>query len=373
MKAEKKARLDLSDYSVEEAVAKLNEVYGQNTLIIASQAKAVELKHISTGAYALDLALAGGWPENRIIEVRGPYSSFKSTISLMSLRNFQRKYEDGYGLYIDLEKTFDRIYAEALGVDLDRLVIVNPDSGEQAIDVLNDLMKLSYPLWAILDSIAALIPSAEIDGDMSQQFMGLQARLVNRAMRVLTARLKRNMYDEDAPSTTVLCLNQLRSKIGVMFGNPETAPGGMGKEFACSILVRLSASAAKEAIIQFEEKNQGVTKMVRYGQRVDFKVLKNKCGGPQHEEGDFIFYEKPYKGYRRYSINNQEALFRYGAFHGIIELTMRGYSYGGLVAKKKSKFVEKLKANRSVAIQLYTDLLAAMKPVRKSVKIVKDK
>lgn len=371
MAKEKKARIDISDMAIDEAIDALNKKYGSNTLIIASRAKAIELRFISTGAYALDIALGGGFPENRIIEIRGPFSSFKSTLSLMSLRNFQKKYEDGYGLYIDLEKTFDRVYASNLGVDLDRLVLVNPDTGEQAIDLLNDLMKLSCPVWAIIDSIAALIPSAEVEGDMDQQFMGLQARLVNRAMRVLTARLKRNMYDEDAPPTTILALNQLRMKIGVMFGNPETTPGGMGKEFFYSTIVRLHASIAKEAIIMFEEERQGVKSIVRYGQRVDFKVLKNKCGGPQHEEGDFIFYEKPYDGYRRYTFNNAEALFHYGAFNEIIRLGPNGYSYGGLVAKKRSKFVEKLKNNRGVMAQLCSDLIKAVRPVGKTIKLLK--
>lgn len=209
---------DYSGLSATELVVALNKKYGSNTLVLASEATGIEINHIATGSHALDFALGGGFPQNRIIEIRGPFSSFKSTISLCSTRNFQRKYPDGFGVYIDVEKTFGTKYAAKLGVDLDRLILVNPDSGEQGVNVINDVMKWEVPLWIVIDSVAALVPSAELDAQMEQQLMGQHARLIARMMRVVTSRMKRNLYSAEAPSTTVLALNQLRQKIGVMFG-----------------------------------------------------------------------------------------------------------------------------------------------------------
>jgi recombination protein RecA len=366
MAKERAAGLDISGMTMEEVVEALNKKYGANTIICADDAKGAEIKFVSTGSYALDLALGGGFPENRIIEIRGPFSSFKSTISLFTVKNFLKKYPEGRAIYIDLEKSFDRIYAKRLGIDLKRVYLVNNDSGEQAVNVLDDLMQLSVPTLVVLDSIAALIPTAEIEGDFEQQHMGLQARLVNKMMRIATARLKRDMYDEDSPSMTVICLNQLRMKIGVMFGNPETSPGGEGKNFFYSTIVRLSSTPSN--LIAKEEERNGVKHSVKYGQTVTFKVQKNKCGGPQHEEGEFTFFYKDYEGNTPNTFNNAEALFHYGAFHNVITFNGR-YQYREIDAKTEKKFVEALKQDSHAQSMLYRETLTAMRPSAKGLSL----
>jgi recombination protein RecA len=360
MAKEKKAGLDMAAMDIDEVIESLNKKYGDNTIIRASEAKGAEIKFIATGPYALDFALGGGFPENRIIELYGPFSSFKSTISLYTSRNFLRKYSSGVVIYIDLEKSFDPKYAKQLGIDLQRVLLVNADSGEQAVNVLEKLMQLSVPTFVVLDSVAALIPAAEIMSEAEQQHMGLQARLVNKMMRIATARLKRNMYDDSAPSMTVLCLNQLREKIGVMFGNPETTPGGKGKDFFYSTIVRVSST--KSNIIAKDEERNGEKHSVKYGQVVTFMVRKNKCGGPQHEEGEFRYHYRDYEDNKAYTFNNIDALFHYGAFHDVIQIVQGRYTYRNISEKMEKRFKEALKKNPSVQLNLYHEILNAMRP-----------
>jgi recombination protein RecA len=365
MAKEQKAGLDIASMSMDEICEALNKKYGVNTIIRASEAKGAEIRYISTGSYALDFGLGGGFPMNRIIELRGPFSSFKSTLSLYTIKNFLRKHEEGIAIYIDLEKSFDRKYASNIGIDLDRVFIVNPDSGEQAINLLDDLMQVNKDTLVILDSVAALIPSAEIVSEAEQQHMGLQARLVNKMMRIATARLKRNLYDEEAPSMTVICLNQLRMKIGVMFGNPETTPGGEGKNFFYSTIVRVSSTPSN--LISKEETRNGVKHTVQYGQTVSFKVQKNKCGGPQHEQGEFTYYYKDYDENKANTFNNLEALFHYGAFNNVIEFdSSRGYVFTNIAAKKEGHFIKLLRKNPSAQIDLYNRIIAAVRPKDKA-------
>lgn len=356
----KSPRLNLYDIPFDEALKLLNKRYGANTVVVASQAAAANIvSRIPTGIYALDFALGGGWPEGRIIEIHGPFSSFKSTSSLAGIAAFQKKHEDGYGVYIDLERTFDTIHAAKVGVDLDRLLVVNPDSGEQAVNSLNDIITMNAPLFVVLDSLAALVPTAEIQANIDQNQMGVQARLVNRMMRILTARMKRDLYDTSAKMVTILVLNQLRQKLGVMFGNPETTPGGMGKDFFYSIVVRMAARHGKA--ITSEVTRNTVKREVQFGQLVSFKVAKNKCGGPQHQTGEFIFYERDWKGNSAYTFNNDAALFEYGAFCGIIEfIPKKGFSYDGVVGGNEKKFLAALKKKPSVRGGLRRAIIKAM-------------
>lgn len=357
--------LNLAGLSLAEGMALVNKRYGANTVILASKAHASSgVKRISTGITALDIALGGGLPEGRFIEFHGPYSSFKSTTSLVTIAGFQRKYkiEGGLGLYIDLERTLDTSYAKKLGVDLNRLMILNPDSGEQAINAAHDLISMDFPLFVVLDSLAALTATAEMEAPMDQAQMGLQARLVNRMFRVLTARMKRDLYDTEAASVTVLVLNQLRQKIGIVFGNPETTPGGVGKDFAYSAVVRLAARHGK-AIVKAVTKNT-VKREIQFGQFVTFKVVKNKCSGPQHEEGEFVYYERDWNDNKAHSFNNAEALFDYGAFCDVIEFkTGVGFTYNGTSAKNRRLFIKKLNDPRNVilCIGLKRKIIEAMK------------
>lgn len=347
--------LNLSGMSPLQIQSAINKRYGAGSVIVASRALTVSgVSRLSTGIAALDLAIGGGWPEGRFIELHGQYSSFKSTIALLGIAQHQRKYKDGWGLYIDLERTFEAKHAVRLGVDLSRLYLVNPDSGEQAVNMVNDLVTMDSPLMVVLDSLAALVPSAEINASMDQAQMGVQARLVNRMMRVLTARTKRSMYDMNAPKVTILVLNQIRMKIGVMFGNPETTPGGVGKDFAYSLTIRLGARHSK-AIVEAVTRN-GIKREIQYAQTVGFKVVKNKCGGPQHEQGEFQFYERDWKHHKAYTFNNADVLFEAGVFWGVID-TASGYSFNSLRAKKEKEFVNLLEQNPKAARMLRREII----------------
>ena len=339
--AEKKkpsvGRMELKSLPLQAIVEKMNAHYGANTLVMASKAKGLVKRFVSTGVNVLDYALGGGLIENRIIEIRGAYSTLKSTIVQVGMAKYLRKYKEGIGVYVDVEKTFDPFYAESLGVDTDRVLLVNPDSGEQAADVAIDLMDVGRPTYMGIDSIAAMTPTAELDASMDQQSMGLHPRLINKLMRCATARIKRNLYDSSAPTTTVVCLNQIREKIGVSFGSPETSPGGRGKEFAYSVIIRLYSSAG-DALKEDITLN-GIKRKIRFGQNVKFRVEKNKASGSQYEEGEFLYYIKPYKGHKVFSFNNAEASFDYGVYYGIIEARpVKVKDKGSSKTKLKTKY-----------------------------------
>lgn len=360
MPKEKKARLCLKDLSAQAIVEAFNKRYGVNTLIRASQARNLVVRFISTGIFALDFALGGGIPKNRISEIRGPYSAGKSTLSFTTIASFQAEDPKNLCAFIDLERSFDPVYAARLGVDTDRLLLVSADSGEQAVDVINDLTGVNTNLLIVGDSLAALTPSAEIEGSMDDQFMGLQARLVNRAMRVATARMKANMYDSRAASTTVLWLNQLRQKIGVVYGNPETSPGGLGKDFACSMRMRISAPPSKR-IVREDELN-GVKRKIHYGSVHEVSIDKNKTGASQFDEVTFESYRRPWKHYRAYEFNNDSAVFNMARFYGILEERNDRFVCAlipelSLSAKKEHKALEQLHASPRAMRILYKEIM----------------
>lgn len=342
--------LNLGSLSIDAALEALNKKYGANTVVVASKSRDV-IRKIPTGIAALDIALAGGLPSGRFIEFNGPFSSFKSTVGLVTSASFLRREPKGLVPYIDLEHSFDAEYAKKLGVDVSRVLIINPDSGEQAINLLNDVVTLNCPLFGILDSLAALVPSIEIESDVEQSSMGVRARLVNRMMAVLTARMKRDMYDEEAPRCTLLILNQLREKLNVMFGSPETTPGGRGKDFAYSVIVRLSVQNSKAIYKTFE--NNTVKREIQVGHTVGFKVVKNKCGGPQHEEGTFVYYGRDFENQKAFTFNNAETLFEYGCFLDVIEFVPKvGFRYEVLKAPNEKKFIAALQKNKQLQLAL---------------------
>lgn len=325
-KKKKEARLDLAKMGTKAAIAAVNAKYGSNTLVLASEALGSKVTFVSTGCAPINISLGGGFPENRITEIRGPFSSLKTTLVLKGIAEFQRKYpadeDDGLAIFVDVEKSLDIDYAIKLGVDPERLVIVNPDSGEQAVDIVHELLSIERPMFFAVDSIAALVPTAEIEASMDQQSMGLHPRLVNRMMRVATARLKRSLYHKDAPSTTIVCLNQIREKIGVMYGNPETTPGGRGKDFFYGVMIRLSAQSAGK--IQMKVKRNGVTRKIMIAMSVNYSVNKNKVGGSQHEEGNFMYFVRPFKHYKAHDFNNDEVLLKMGLFYDVLTLKRVG-------------------------------------------------
>lgn len=368
-KEKKSARVDLKGLPLGAIIEKLNAHYGANTLALASKALGLHVQFISTGVYAIDFGAGGGIPKNRITEIRGPFSSLKSTICYKTMANFQRMNKRSMVFFQDGEKTFDPVYAQICGCDLARIAIINSDSGEQAIDVLSDLLDIGdVDVLVVVDSIASLVPSAELEASMDQQFQGLHPRLINRMMRILVGGMKRCMYDESAPSLTVLVTNQIREKIGVVYGNPETTPGGRGKDFAYSLMIKVFSSPSDrimEKVVQ-----HGQERNVRFGQNVKFQVSKNKVSASQFEEGEFEYYVREYKGHPANSFNNEEILFRYGVFYGVIEQRMQKstkkggkptvvYTYGN-IDYAEDAFKRELVKDVDASNALYLEVLQAI-------------
>jgi recombination protein RecA len=242
-------------------VEKLEKMYGKGTVMKLGDSKVVEAESISTGSIGLDLALGiGGLPKGRIIEIYGPESSGKTTLAIHAIAEAQKK--GGLAAFIDAEHAFDKKYARALGVDVENLLISQPDDGEQALDIAEHLIRSGALDIVVVDSVAALVPRGEIEGDMGDSKMGLQARLMSQAMRKLTGAIHKT-------GCVCIFINQLRDKIGVMFGNPETTTGGNALKFYASIRLDIRRAA------QLKDKDGTI-----FGNRTKVKVVKNKLAPP---------------------------------------------------------------------------------------------
>lgn len=243
-------------------VDRLEKTYGKGAIMRLGDKQVVEADTISTGSLGLDIALGiGGFPRGRVIEIFGPESSGKTTLAIHAIAECQKK--GGIAAFIDAEHAFDRFYAESLGVDTENLLISQPDNGEQALEITENLIRSGAIDIIVIDSVAALVPRAEIEGEMGDSKMGLQARLMSQAMRKLTGTIGRT-------GCCCIFINQLREKIGVMFGNPETTTGGNALKFYASMRldIRRSGSAIKD-------KENNVV-----GNTVKVKVVKNKLAPP---------------------------------------------------------------------------------------------
>jgi len=282
------------------AVDQIEKQFGKGSIMRLGEAHKIDIETIPSGSISLDLALGGGIPKGRIIEVYGPESSGKTTLCLHAVAEVQKA--GGTAAYVDAEHALDPVYAKRLGVDTDKLLISQPDSGEQALEVVETLVRSNAVDIVVVDSVAALVPQAEIEGDMGDAQMGLQARLMSQAMRKLTGVISRT-------KCTVIFVNQLRMKIGVMFGNPETTTGGNALKFYASVRMdirRISQIKSGDTII---------------GNHVRVKVVKNKVAAPFREAEFDIMYNQ--------GISIEGDVVDLAANHGVVDKNGAWYEYGG--------------------------------------------
>ena len=311
--------------ALQQAVSEITKRYGEGAIMRLGEAHHLQVEAIPTGALSLDIALGiGGIPRGRITEIYGPESSGKTTLCLHIVAEAQRL--GGIAAFVDMEHALDPMYAEAIGVDVDNLLISQPDTGEQALEIVETLVRSGAVDVVVIDSVAALVPRAEIEGDMGDASMGMQARLMSQALRKLSGAIKQT-------NTAVIFTNQLRQKIGVMFGNPETTPGGLALKFYASVRMdirRIQAIKVGQEII---------------GNRTRVKVVKNKVAPPfRKAEFDILYGE---------GISREGDLLDLAVSLDIV--TKRGayYSYGDLrLGQGRENAKAFLRANPDLAQEL---------------------
>ena len=283
------------------ALTQLERQFGKGAVMRMGDAEAINIPAISSGSLALDVALGiGGYPRGRVVEIYGPESSGKTTLTLQAIAEAQKA--GGTAAFIDAEHALDPAYAEALGVDVENLLISQPDTGEQALEIADMLVRSGGVDIVVIDSVAALVPKAEIEGEMGDTHVGLQARLMSQALRKLTGNIKRS-------GTLVMFINQIRMKIGVMFGSPETTSGGNALKFYASVRLdirRIGAIKKGDEIV---------------GNETRVKVVKNKMAPPFRKAEFEILYGE--------GISREGELIDLGVAHDIVEKAGSWYSYNG--------------------------------------------
>lgn len=313
--------------ALEQVLGQIEKQYGKGAIMkLGEEAKNVGIDVIPTGCLALDVALGiGGFPRGRIIEVYGPESSGKTTVALHAIAEAQKA--GGIAAFIDAEHALDPVYAANLGVDLDNLYVSQPDTGEQALDITDSLVRSGAVDLIVIDSVAALTPKAEIEGDMGDSHVGLQARLMSQALRKLTGVTNKS-------KTCVIFINQLREKVGIMFGNPETTPGGKALKFYSSVRLDVRKSdALKDA-----------TAVV--GNRTKIKVVKNKLAPPFKTAEFDLIYGK--------GVSQEGCILDLGVEYGIISKSGSYFSYNGdKFAQGREKAKDYLYENPEIKKEMY--------------------
>lgn len=282
------------------ALETIEKQFGKGSIMKLGESQAQQVECTPTGSISLDLALGGGIPRGRVVEIYGPESSGKTTLTLHAIAQVQK--QGGTAAFIDAEHALDPSYAKRIGVDIDNLLLSQPDSGEQALEIVETLVRSNAVDLIVVDSVAALVPRAEIEGDMGDSHMGLQARLMSQALRKLTGIINRS-------KATVVFINQIRMKIGVMFGNPETTTGGNALKFYASVRMdirRISQIKQGEEIV---------------GNRVRVKIVKNKIAPPFRQAEFDIMYNK--------GISTSGDVLDLAVNDGIVEKAGAWFSYGG--------------------------------------------
>ena len=330
--------------AVELALSQIERSFGKGSIMKMGEAHNISIETFSTGSISLDLALGGGIPKGRIIEVFGPESSGKTTLTLHMISEAQKA--GGMAAFIDAEHALDPEYARRIGVDLDSLLVSQPDSGEQALEIAETLVRSNAIDLIIVDSVAALTPKAEIEGEMGDSHMGLQARLMSQALRKLTAAISKS-------KTTVVFINQLRMKIGVMFGNPETTTGGNALKFYSSVRMEIRSIGKLE---------EGTGEEKEYtGNRVRVKVVKNKVAPPFKFAEFDIMYNK--------GISKVGDLLDLAAKHELVKKAGAFYSYGELKigqGRDNAKAFLSLPENKKILEALEKDVVKIVKKADQS-------